>query len=89
MSTSLLYHAFGIRGYEYVRTEYRGGEVIFTIDKDARPSGVQRAGRETFGLVGELSGSSGRCPSAAGHKPCLPDPTSRLPGLWGGPPGED
>jgi transposase len=31
MSTSLLYHAFGIRGYEYVRTEYRDGRVIFTI----------------------------------------------------------
>jgi transposase len=31
MSTSLLYHAFGIRGYEYVRTEYQGGKVVFTI----------------------------------------------------------
>ena len=31
MSTSLLDHAFGIRGYEYVRTDYRGGQVIFTI----------------------------------------------------------
>jgi transposase len=34
MSTSLLYHAFGIRGYEYVRTNYEGGEVIFTIRQD-------------------------------------------------------
>ena len=25
MSTSLLYHAFGIRGYEYTRTDYQGG----------------------------------------------------------------
>jgi transposase len=31
MSTSLLYHAFGIRGYDYVRTDDRGGQVIFTI----------------------------------------------------------
>ncbi len=31
MSTSLLYHAFGVRGYRYVKTEYVGGEVIFTI----------------------------------------------------------
>lgn len=31
MSTSLLYHGFGIRGYEYVKTEYEGGRVIFTI----------------------------------------------------------
>jgi transposase len=34
MSTSLLYHAFGIRGYDYVRTDYQGGEVIFTIHQD-------------------------------------------------------
>ena len=36
MSTSLLYHAFDIRGYEYIRTEYRGGHVIFTIDQERR-----------------------------------------------------
>jgi transposase len=34
MSTSLLYHAFGIRGYHYSRTEYQGGRVIFTIHQD-------------------------------------------------------
>lgn len=34
MSTSLLYHAFGIRGYQYIRTDYRGGEVFFTIGQD-------------------------------------------------------
>ena len=31
MSTSLLYHGFGLRGNEYVRTRYEGGAVIFTI----------------------------------------------------------
>ena len=31
MSTSLLYHAFGIRGYDYVKTDYQEGEVVFTI----------------------------------------------------------
>ena len=31
MSSSLLYHGFGVRGYEYVRTDYREGEVLFTI----------------------------------------------------------
>ena len=34
MSTSLLDHAFGIRGYDYARTDYQGGEVIFTISQD-------------------------------------------------------
>lgn len=33
MSTSLLYHAFGIRGYRYSCTEYRNGQVIFTINQ--------------------------------------------------------
>lgn len=32
MSTSLLYHAFGIRGYRYLRTEYSGGMVLFHIE---------------------------------------------------------
>jgi transposase len=31
MSTSLLYHAFGIRGYQYTRTDYPHGQTIFTI----------------------------------------------------------
>jgi transposase len=31
MSTTLLYHAFGVRGYKYVRSEYENGQVIFTI----------------------------------------------------------
>ena len=34
MSTSLLYHAFGIRGYKYRRTEYDNGQVIFTIRQE-------------------------------------------------------
>jgi len=34
MSTSLLYHAFGIRGYYYTRTDYQGGQTIFTIRQE-------------------------------------------------------
>jgi transposase len=34
MSTSLLYHAFSIRGYHYTRTDYQGGRTIFTIHQD-------------------------------------------------------
>jgi transposase len=36
MSTSLLYHGFCIRGYEYVRTAYKDGQVIFTIRQEPR-----------------------------------------------------
>ncbi|MEX2531001.1 MAG: transposase [Gemmatimonadota bacterium] len=31
MSTSLIHHGFGIRGYHYLRTEYVGGEIHITI----------------------------------------------------------
>src|SRR3954470_9316152 len=33
MSTSLLYHAFGLRGYDYQTTAYDGGRLLFTITK--------------------------------------------------------
>jgi transposase len=33
MSTSLLYHSFGIRGFEHRRTDFVEGRVIFTIEK--------------------------------------------------------
>ncbi len=33
MSTSLLYHGFGISWYRYIRTGYREGDVIFTISR--------------------------------------------------------
>lgn len=34
MSTSLLYHGFGIHGYLYVRSYYEEGKVVFSIKKD-------------------------------------------------------
>ena len=34
MSTSLLYHGFGIKGYQYVNTKYEGGAVRFTIRQE-------------------------------------------------------
>jgi len=33
MSTSLLYHAFGVRGYRHVKTEYVQGEVTFLVEQ--------------------------------------------------------
>ena len=35
MSTSLLYHGFGIQGYQYIRTLYRAGAIIFNIIPNA------------------------------------------------------
>jgi transposase len=34
MSTSLLYHAFGLKGYRYVRTAYVEGQTIFTLGQE-------------------------------------------------------
>ena len=42
MSTSLLYHGFGIRGYEYVSTHYEAGKIIFAVRQ--QPSDL-RCGR--------------------------------------------
>ena len=36
MSTSLLYHGFGLVGYEYVRTQYAGGAVSFSVKRRRR-----------------------------------------------------
>ncbi len=33
MSTSLLYHGFGVVGYRYIRTEYEEGNIIFTVKR--------------------------------------------------------
>jgi hypothetical protein len=44
MSTSLLYHAFGIRGYEYTRTDYQDGHTIFTIHQDPKTCGYSACG---------------------------------------------
>lgn len=32
MSTSLLYHALGVRGYRYVKSDYRESQVLFTVE---------------------------------------------------------
>ena len=49
MCTSLLYHTFGIRGYEYVRTEYQGGQVIFTINQDLKTCRCSACGHARSG----------------------------------------
>ena len=35
MSTSLLYHGFGVRDYRCVRTKHEAGGVVFVIDRKA------------------------------------------------------
>lgn len=36
MSTSLLYHGFGVRGYRYLRTEHDGGMTLFHVEPNVK-----------------------------------------------------
>ena len=40
---SLLYHAFGVKGFRYLRTRYEGGEIIFEVEPEKEPEGTSRA----------------------------------------------
>jgi len=48
MSTSLLYHAFSIRGYRYVNTRYEKGSVIFTIHQESHTLRCSLRNRRTI-----------------------------------------
>jgi transposase len=67
VSTSLLYHGFGVQGYVDQRTQYLEGEIHFTIiqpDKELRCSdcGSRHVIRKGAGSVG-----FGAFPSEAGR----------------------
>jgi transposase len=54
MSTSLLYHRFGIRGYEYTRTDYQNGQTIFTIHQDPETCRCSACGSSHVQLRGRV-----------------------------------
>jgi transposase len=54
MSTSLLHQAFGVRGYEYVHTQYEGGEVVFTVRQDAKTCRCPACGSRNIRPKGEV-----------------------------------
>jgi transposase len=54
MSTSLLYHAFGIRGYKYVRTAYEDGETVFTIRQEPRTCRCEACGSRDVRPKGQV-----------------------------------
>lgn len=72
MSTRLLYHAFGVRGYCYMRTSYEGGDVHLTVEHSDYPRDgwswsravcvAQRAVRATAPYT--LPGANPRLPAA-------------------------
>jgi transposase len=54
MSTSLLYHAFGIRGYHYTRTDYQGGQTIFSIHQDLHTCRCSACGSDRVRSRGQV-----------------------------------
>jgi transposase len=54
MSTSLLYHRFGIRGYEYLRTDYVGNCTVFVIAQERERLCCPRCGSPAVQKRGEV-----------------------------------
>src|SRR5512132_2237735 len=54
MSTSLLYHAFGIRGYHYTRTDYQDGQTIVTIRQEPETCRCSACGSPRLNFRGRV-----------------------------------
>lgn len=67
MSTSLLYHAFGIRGYRHVVTNFQEGGVSFRITKDLADCRCSACGSGHVASRGQVERQF-RCPSI-GRRP--------------------
>ena len=88
MSTSLLYHAFGIRGYEYVRTDYQDGQVIFTIHQEPETCRCSACGSARVIHRGHVERRFRSLPIGSRRDLRRPaHPARRMPGLWRGAPG--
>ena len=55
MSTSLLYHAFGVRGYRYMKTAFVGGGVIYSIDRRTDSCHCSLCGSENVWRQGSVT----------------------------------
>jgi transposase len=67
MSTSLLYHAFGIRGYQYVATDYQEGGVRFRSTKELKDCRCSGCGSNHVASRGQVERQF-RC-LPIGHRP--------------------
>ena len=64
MSTSLLYHGFGIVGYRYVSQRFQAGQVTFRIRQPRERLAVRSATATTSGSAATRNGPSACYPSA-------------------------
>lgn len=77
MSTSLLYHAFGIRGYVYSRTQYDNGQVIFTIHQEPEKYRCSACGSSQVISRGQVDRWF-RSPPIGGHPTVVVLPIPRI-----------
>ena len=85
MSTSLLYHGFGVRGYQHLSTRFEGGRVIFTIRQNLSGLSCTCCGASQVRTKGEVIRQFRSLP--IGLKPVLVSlcyQTPLLPGLRDG-----
>ena len=54
MSTSLLYHGWGVRGYRCVATAYQQGTVCFSVEQDADTFGCSHCGSRQVMKSGQI-----------------------------------
>jgi transposase len=78
MSTSLLYHAFSIRGYQYVATDYHEGGVIFRIGKNLKDCRCSACGSAYVASRGHVERRF-RCPPMGHHPVTVVLP---IPRVW-------
>jgi transposase len=78
MSTSLLYHAFGVRDYGYVSTAYVEGGVIFNIERKADACCCAACGSENVWRQGSVTRSFRTLP--IGRRPVTLQ--AEIPRLW-------
>jgi transposase len=78
MSTSLLYHAWGLRGYRHRRTEFSDGAIVFTVDPPAGDLRCSNCGGRDVRREGSVTRAWRTTP--IGSKPVFIE--SAVPRLW-------
>jgi transposase len=78
MSTSLLYHAFSIRGYQHVATHFQEGGVIFRIAKEVKDCRCSACGSAHVAPRGQVERQF-RCPPIGHHPVTVVLP---IPRVW-------
>ena len=68
MSTSMLYHAFGVRGVEYLSTDYSQSQIVFHAEMTTQCLQCPKCSSSCFKFKGRLTRHFRMVP--VGKKPC-------------------